>query len=216
MAMIELQNITKTYDAGEVHTQVLENFNFKASDGEYISVMGRSGSGKTTLLNIIGAMDGVTSGRYLYNDIEVNGMNRRQLERFRKEHISYVFQNYFLINYYTVRENVEVPLIAKGVPPKERKHIAEEKMKLVGISDIADKLPVHISGGQMQRCAIARALATGNDIMLADEPTGALDADTAEEIMEVFDAIRKEKCTIIVVTHDKEIAVHADRIVRLD
>ena len=177
--------------------------------------MGRSGSGKTTLLNIIGAMDGFDSGRYMYNGAEVNKLDRHGLEQFRRNHISYVFQNYFLINYYSVRENIELPLIAKGIKRKQRREIAEQKMELVGISDIADKLPAYISGGQMQRCAIARALASGNDILLADVPTGALDAHTAEDIMNVFECIRDEKCTIIMVTHDGQIAAHADRIVNL-
>ena len=213
--MINLQNITKIYRMGDNETEVFRDFNLFVDDGEYVAVMGRSGSGKTTLLNIIGAMDGFDSGRYMYNDSEVGKLDRHGLEQFRRNHISYVFQNYFLINYYSVRENIELPLIAKGIKRKQRREIAEQKMELAGISDIADKLPAYISGGQMQRCAIARALASGNDILLADEPTGALDAHTAEDIMNVFDCIREEKCTIIMVTHDEQIAAHADRIVNL-
>ena len=210
--MINLQNITKIYRTGDNETEVFRDFNLFVDDGEYVAVMGRSGSGKTTLLNIIGAMDGFDSGRYMYNGAEVNKLDRHGLEQFRRNHISYVFQNYFLINYYSVRENIELPLIAKGIKRKQRREIAEQKMELVGI---ADKLPAYISGGQMQRCAIARALASGNDILLADEPTGALDAHTAEDIMNVFECIRDEKCTIIMVTHDGQIAAHADRIVNL-
>lgn len=213
--MINLQNITKIYRTGDNEAEVFRDFNLFVDDGEYVAVMGRSGSGKTTLLNIIGAMDGFDSGRYMYNDVEVNKLDRHGLEQFRRNHISYVFQNYFLINYYSVRENIELPLIAKGIKRKQRREIAEQKMELTGISDIADKLPAYISGGQMQRCAIARALASGNDILLADEPTGALDAHTAEDIMNVFECIRDEKCTIIMVTHDGQIAAHADRIVNL-
>ena len=213
--MINLQNITKIYRTGNIETEVFRDFNLFVDDGEYVAIMGRSGSGKTTLLNIIGAMDRFDSGRYMYNDAEVNKLDRHGLEQFRRSHISYVFQNYFLINYYSVRENIELPLIAKGIQRKQRREIAEQKMELAGISDIADKLPAYISGGQMQRCAIARALASGNDILLADEPTGALDAHTAEDIMNVFECIRKEKCTIIMVTHDEQIAAHADRIVNL-
>lgn len=213
--MINLQNITKIYRTCDNETEVFRDFNLFVDDGEYVAVMGRSGSGKTTLLNIIGAMDGFDSGRYMYNDAEVNKLDRHGLEQFRRNHISCVFQNYFLINYYSVRENIELPLIAKGIKRKQRREIAEQKMELTGISDIADKLPAYISGGQMQRCAIARALASGNDILLADEPTGALDAHTAEDIMNVFECIRDEKCTIIMVTHDGQIAAHADRIVNL-
>lgn len=213
--MINLQNITKIYRTGDNETEVFRDFNLFVDDGEYVAVMGRSGSGKTTLLNIIGAMDGFDSGRYMYNDAEVGKLDRHGLEQFRRNHISCVFQNYFLINYYSVRENIELPLIAKGIKRKQRREIAEQKMELTGISDIADKLPAYISGGQMQRCAIARALASGNDILLADEPTGALDAHTAEDIMNVFECIRDEKCTIIMVTHDGQIAAHADRIVNL-
>ena len=190
--MINLQNITKIYRTGDNETEVFRDFNLFVDDGEYVAVMGRSGSGKTTLLNIIGAMDGFDSGRYMYNGAEVNKLDRHGLEQFRRNHISYVFQNYFLINYYSVRENIELPLIAKGIKRKQRREIAEQKMELVGISDIADKLPAYISGGQMQRCAIARALASGNDILLADEPTGALDAHTAEDFMNVFECFRDE------------------------
>ena len=214
--MINLQNITKIYRTGDNETEVFRDFNLFVDDGEYVAVMGRSGSGKTTLLNIIGAMDGFDSGRYMYNDAEVNKLDRHGLEQFRRNHISYVFQNYFLINYYSVRENIELPLIAKGIKRKQRREIAEQKMELAGISDIADKLPAYISGGQMQRCAIARALASGNDILLADEPTGALDYHTSKEILKLIEDVNiKYGNTVIMVTHNEAIRHMADHVIKL-
>ncbi len=178
--------------------------------------MGRSGSGKSTLLNIIGGMEKVTSGNYWCDGKEISSLSVKELDLFRRDNVSFVFQNYFLINSHTVYENVEVPLIAKGVPSRQRKSIVNEMLEKTGISDIARKYPNHISGGQMQRCAIARALASDNRIILADEPTGALDSKTGGEIMELFKKLKESGRTIILVTHDEHIASHTDRIIRID
>lgn len=214
--MIELKNVVKVYNADDTSVKALDNISIKIDDGEYIAVMGRSGSGKSTLLNIIGGMEKVTSGQYFCNEKEISSLTIKELDLFRKNNISFIFQNYFLINSYTVSENIEVPLIAKGIPAKKRKNIVDEMMKKNGISDIAKKYPNHISGGQMQRCAIARALASDNSIILADEPTGALDAKTGQEIMELLNNIKTKGKTIILVTHDENIASYADRIVRIE
>ena len=202
--MIELKNVVKVYNADDTSVKALDNISIKIDDGEYIAVMGRSGSGKSTLLNIIGGMEKVTSGQYFCNEKEISSLTIKELDLFRKNNISFIFQNYFLINSYTVSENIEVP------------NIVDEIMKKTGISDIAKKYPNHISGGQMQRCAIARALASDNSIILADEPTGALDAKTGQEIMELLNNIKTKGKTIILVTHDENIASYADRIVRIE
>ena len=214
--MIELKNVVKVYNADDKSVKALENISIKIDEGEYIAVMGRSGSGESTLLNIIGGMEKVTSGQYFCNEKEISSLTIKELDLFRKNNISFIFQNYFLINSYTVFENIEVPLIAKGIPAKKRKNIVDEMMEKTGISDIAKKYPNHISGGQMQRCAIARALASDNSIILADEPTGALDAKTGQEIMELLNNIKTKGKTIILVTHDENIASYADRIVRIE
>lgn len=214
--MIELKNVVKVYNADDTSVKALDNISIKIDDGEYIAVIGRSGSGKSTLLNIIGGMEKVTSGQYFCNEKEISSLTIKELDLFRKNNISFIFQNYFLINSYTVSENIEVPLIAKGIPAKKRKNIVDEMMEKTGISDIAKKYPNHISGGQMQRCAIARALASDNSIILADEPTGALDAKTGQEIMELLNNIKTKGKTIILVTHDENIASYADRIVRIE
>ena len=214
--MITLSQVTKTYYNGECPTPALMGINLTVEDGEYIAIMGTSGSGKSTLLNIIGGMDTLTEGEYFYNDIPVHELKGNELHQFRKEHVSFVFQQFALMNHYTVFENVEIPLLAKGFPKKERKRIVMERLEQMGISDLAKKLPIHISGGQQQRCAIARALASDNSIILADEPTGALDKNTGVEIMTLLQEINQQGKTLLVITHDPGIAAMAHRIIRLE
>lgn len=211
--MIALTNIKKTYINDGVETEALNGVNLLVTKGEYVAIKGSSGSGKSTLLHIIGGMDEATSGSYLYNNIDVTKMNKTQLHEFRKNNVSFVFQNYALMKYYTVYENVELPLLALGVRKSQRKLMVDEYLELLGIKDISKKLPIHISGGQKQRCAIARALVANNNLLLADEPTGALDEKTTCELLEVFDSIKNENRTIIIVTHDEMVANRADRIV---
>lgn len=146
--MIELKNIKKDYNSGKVVTSALKNVNLRIEDGEYVAVMGASGSGKSTLLNILGGLDKISQGTYFYNDINVGAMNNKELNRFRKEHISFIFQNYALMNFYTVYENTEVPLIARGIRKKERKSMVEKALTDVGIIDLAKKTPSEISGGK--------------------------------------------------------------------
>lgn len=214
--MITLEKVVKTYYNGDCPTPALKGIDLTIEAGEYVAIMGASGSGKSTLLNIIGGMDTLTEGAYHYNDIAVHELKGNDLHLFRKQHVSFVFQQFALMNRYTVFENVELPLLAKGVPKKERKEIVMKQLERLGIADLAKKLPVHISGGQQQRCAIARALASDNSIILADEPTGALDKNTGLEIMKLLGEINRQGKTVIIITHDPNIASMTDRILHLE
>lgn len=214
--MIELKDVCKTYKYGKEETKALDNINLTIKDGEFVAVIGNSGSGKSTLLNVIGCMDLMDSGSYILNGQEISGIKINKLHKVRKESISFVFQNFALLNHYTVFENVEVPLLAKKVKKSERKRIVKEKLELMGIYDLKSKLPTKISGGQQQRCAIARALASDNNIILADEPTGALDSKTGEEIMNVLKQLNGMGKTVIIVTHNMDIAKQTDRILEME
>ncbi|MCI5601950.1 MAG: ABC transporter ATP-binding protein [Clostridiales bacterium] len=214
--MIELKDVCKTYKYGKEETKALDNINLTIRDGEFVAVIGNSGSGKSTLLNVIGCMDMMDSGSYILNGQEISGIKINKLHKVRKESISFVFQNFALLNHYTVFENVEVPLLAKKVRKSERKRIVKEKLELMGIYDLKSKLPTKISGGQQQRCAIARALASDNNIILADEPTGALDSKTGEEIMNVLKELNGMGKTVIIVTHNMDIVKQTDRILEME
>lgn len=214
--MIKLIHVKKDYTEGGVVTNALKDINLEVKDGEFVAIMGASGSGKSTLLHILGGMDKLTSGEYYYNDEAVHDMSMGRLNIFRRDHVSFVFQNAALMKYYTVAENIEMPLLSMNVGKKERKKIIEEKMVAVGIAHLAKKLPIHISGGEQTRTAIARALAGDNELLLADEPTGALDQTTGKEIMEVFKKVHEMGKTIILITHDPNVAAYADRIIRIE
>ncbi len=214
--MIKLIHVKKDYTEGGVITNALKDINLEVKDGEFVAIMGASGSGKSTLLHILGGMDKLTSGEYYYNDEAVHDMSMGRLNIFRRDHVSFVFQNAALMKYYTVAENIGMPLLSMNVGKKERKKIIEEKMEAVGIAHLAKKLPIHISGGEQTRTAIARALAGDNELLLADEPTGALDQTTGKEIMEVFKKVHEMGKTIILITHDPNVAAYADRIIRIE
>lgn len=214
--MIKLIHVKKDYTEGGVITNALKDINLEVKDGEFVAIMGASGSGKSTLLHILGGMDKLTSGEYYYNDEAVHDMSMGRLNIFRRDHVSFVFQNAALMKYYTVAENIEMPLLSMNVGKKECKKIIEEKMEAVGIAHLAKKLPIHISGGEQTRTAIARALAGDNELLLADEPTGALDQTTGKEIMEVFKKVHEMGKTIILITHDPNVAAYADRIIRIE
>lgn len=214
--MIKLIHVKKDYTEGGVITNALKDINLEVKDGEFVAIMGASGSGKSTLLHILGGMDKLTSGEYYYNDEAVHDMSMGRLNIFRRDHVSFVFQNAALMKYYTVAENIEMPLLSMNVGKKERKKIIEEKMEAVGIAHLAKKLPIHISGREQTRTAIARALAGDNELLLADEPTGALDQTTGKEIMEVFKKVHEMGKTIILITHDPNVAAYADRIIRIE
>lgn len=212
--MITLEKVCKNYESGTVVTQALRDVTIEIAEGEMLAVMGTSGSGKTTLLNILGVMDTLTSGRYLFRETEVNLLSIRRLHQFRKQYVSFVFQNFELMNRYTVYENVELPLLARG---KHRyKKQVMEMLDYVGIADLANKRVTRLSGGEQQRCAIARALISDTPLILADEPTGALDAATSMEIMKLLKNLREKGKTIVIATHDMLVAEECTRIVRLE
>lgn len=213
--MITLENVSKIYEGSDFKTVALEDVSITIEDGDFFAVMESSGSGKTTFLNVIGCMDSPTSGHYFLNGEDVASYTSAKLTEVRKNHVSFVFQNFALMPDYTIYENIEVPLLAKNIKRKERKQLMEETMDRLGISGLGNKLPSQLSGGQQQRAAIARTLVTGNPIILADEPTGALDQNTSMELMELFCELNKEGKTIVLITHDPTVASYANRIVKI-
>lgn len=206
MPILELKNICKIYGRGESEKKALSDVNLSINEGEFWSIMGPSGSGKSTLLNILGCMDSATSGEYILKGQDVSKMSRNQLSKVRNKIISFVFQNFALLNDYTVYENIELPLNCQRMSHKKKKERIEYYMQRLGISDLAKKKPNQISGGQQQRVAIARAMVSKADIILADEPTGALDQKTGQELLELMKEINAEGKTIILVTHDINVA----------
>ncbi|HAL55276.1 MAG TPA: macrolide ABC transporter ATP-binding protein [Bacteroidetes bacterium] len=213
--MIKLDSISKTYHMGEEDVHALQGLHLELQRNQYVAIMGPSGSGKSTLMNIIGCLDTPTSGLYELNGINVSEMNDNQLAKIRNKEIGFVFQTFNLLARSDVLHNVELPLIYGGVASAERKRLARESIERVGLTDRAHHKPNELSGGQRQRVAIARALVTHPSILLADEPTGNLDSKTGEEIMGLFDILHREGNTIILVTHEEDIAAHAHRIVRI-
>ena len=214
--MIRIENVTKIYDENVDNRKALDNVSLTINDGELVSIMGPSGSGKSTLLNIIGCMDNVTDGHYYVDDVEVSKLNKSKTHEFRKKNIGFIFQHFALMDYYTAYENIELPLLAKNVKRKERKRIINEQLRKLGIEEEKDKLPRKMSGGQQQRVAIARALATNANIIIADEPTGALDQATGREVLEILKRINESGKTVIIVTHDANIADMTDRIIQIE
>ena len=215
MAIIELKQITKEYRSDAIVTPALTDIDLSIEKGEFVAIMGASGSGKTTLLNIIGCMDIPTTGTYLFDGTDLSLSNEAQLSSIRGKRIAFVFQHFALIDDYTVFENIEVPLMKQSSTKAERKKKVSAALKTVGISELAKKKPIHISGGQKQRVAIARAIACGADIILADEPTGALDSKTGKEIMQLFSELNAAGKTIILITHDRQIASYANRLITI-
>lgn len=214
--MIKVVQGIKTYESDDISTNALNGIDLSIRDGEFVSIMGKSGSGKTTLLNILGCLDRLTSGNYFFNELDVCLLKNREWHEFRRKHIAFVFQEYALLENYTARENIGIPLDAIGLIGRKRRARIEEVAELLQISPILDKLPLNLSGGQRQRVAIARALVSKGDVLLCDEPTGALDSQTGHMIMEVLSQINKLGKTLIVVTHDSEVASYADRVIRIE
>ena len=210
--MIRLENITKIYNEKVDDTKALDDVSLKIEDGEFVAVMGASGSGKSTLLKIIGCMDTPTAGKYFLDNTEVTVASRSQVHKLRKEKIGYVFQHFALMDYYTAYENIELPLLAANVKRKERKRIILKQMEHLGILSERNKLPGKMSGGQQQRVAIARALVTNADIILADEPTGALDSRSTDQLLDLFQSINEDGQTIVMVTHSTKAASRAKRV----
>ena len=210
-----MQDIDKVYPLAGENVHALKNVSLSMEEGEYLSVLGPSGSGKSTLMNIIGCLDIPTSGEYMLRGREVEDMDEQELAELRNREIGFIFQNSQLLPRLTALRNVELPLIYSGVKPKERRERAEKMLERVGLKDRMDHLPTQLSGGQQQRVAIARALVGNPSILLADEPTGALDQKTGAQIMQLFQELNEEKRTVIMITHDLKIASNARRVVHI-
>ena len=209
--LIELKGINKTYKNGDQELRVLKDIDLEVEKGEFVAIMGPSGSGKSTLMNVIGLLDRPTSGEYFLEGQEVGNLSEKKLARVRNEQIGFVFQQFFLLSKLNAFQNVELPLIYAGVHPAKRKEIAEQYLEKVELGSRMHHLPSELSGGQKQRVAIARALVNRPAIVLADEPTGALDTKTGEQIMDLLTKLNQEGKTIIMVTHEPEIAAFANR-----
>ncbi len=212
--MIDIQNLRKTYDMGATQVHALNRVSVAIERNEYVAIMGPSGSCKSTLMNIIGCLDVPTEGTYRLNSQLVSDMDDDELARIRNQEIGFVFQTFNLLPRSDALRNVELPLIYSGMPGRERKARAEEALNAVGLGDRMDHRPNELSGGQRQRVAVARALSNHPSIILADEPTGALDTRTGQEIMELFTRLHESGNTIILVTHEEDIAAFAHRIIR--
>ncbi|MEH7348248.1 ABC transporter ATP-binding protein [Gottfriedia acidiceleris] len=213
--IIQIKNMTKMYELGGEKVMALQSVSLDIQKGDFISVIGPSGSGKSTFMNMIGCLDRPDSGRYLIDNEDVGQMKSSQLATIRNEKIGFIFQNFNLIPKLTAVENVELPLIYRGMKTAERREVALSALKKVGLVDRANHLPTQLSGGQQQRVAIARALAGSPPILLADEPTGALDSKTSKEILEIMNLLNEQGHTIILITHDLEVAKQANRVVRI-
>ena len=211
----QMRNINKFYRMGDEDMQVLRNVNLEIQEGEYISVLGPSGSGKSTLMNIIGCLDTATSGEYILRDHMIENMTESELADIRSQDVGFVFQNGQLLPRLDALRNVELPLIYSGCSRRERNRRAREILDRVGLSDRMNHYPNQLSGGQQQRVAIARALVTNPGILLADEPTGALDQKTGKQIMSLFRELNEEGRTIIMITHDMKIAANAKRVIHI-
>lgn len=214
--MIKLENVQKLFRTEEVETTALDNISFEVGKGEFVSIMGPSGCGKSTLMNIIGMIDRADSGRYLFDDEDVSGLPERKLTDLRKNHIGFVFQNFNLIDELTVFENVELPLIySANIDASKRKEKVEAVLDRVDMRHRRNHFPKQLSGGQQQRVAVARALVNQPDLILADEPTGNLDSEHGDEVMEMLSQLKNEGTTIVMVTHSAEAAKAGDRVVQL-
>ena len=215
MALIRLDKISRRYQMGGETIHALREVSLQIERGEYVAIMGPSGSGKSTMMNLIGCLDTPTSGTYQLNGTDVSDMNDNQLAEVRNREIGFVFQTFNLLARSSALHNVELPLIYAGIPSAERRQLALESVAHVGLTDRMHHKPNELSGGQRQRVAIARALVNKPSILLADEPTGNLDSRTGEEIMALFEDLSKKGNTIILVTHEEDIARHARRILRI-
>ncbi|MHC2994156.1 MAG: ABC transporter ATP-binding protein [Candidatus Atribacteria bacterium] len=213
--MLELKKITRIYRMGKVAVKALRGISFQISRGEFIAIIGPSGSGKSTLMHIIGCLDHPTEGSFIMEGEDISKLNDNRLAEIRNKRVGFVFQQYNLLSRTNILHNVEVPLIYAGVKAKVRKKLARQVLEDLGLGDRLNHRPNEISGGEMQRVTIARALVNNPLIILADEPTGNLDTKTGEEIMKIFDRLHQQGHTIIMVTHEAEVARHARRIIYL-
>ncbi|CUN04858.1 MULTISPECIES: ABC transporter ATP-binding protein [Turicibacter] len=213
--ILSMKSIVKSYVLGDEEQVVLKGINFRVNEGEFVSILGPSGSGKSTMMNIIGCLDCSTSGSYILSGQDIKDLNENELADIRSHEIGFVFQSFQLLPRLTALQNVELPMIYAGIPSHERKVRAKEMLERVGLANRIHHYPNQLSGGQQQRVAIARAISTNPTILLADEPTGALDQKTSHQVMSLFKELNQEGRTIIMITHDETIAKEASRIVRI-
>lgn len=213
--LLELKNIYKTYIQGNMEVPVLKDINLSVEQGEYVAIMGPSGSGKSTLMNIIGCIDKPTSGSYILDYEEIEKCKDKELSAIRNKQIGFVFQNFNLLPRQSALDNVGLPLQYAKISKKQRKERSLEVLEMVGLEDRVNFKPTQLSGGQKQRVAIARAMVNNPKILLADEPTGALDSKSGTQVMELFDKLHKNGATIIMITHSDEIAAYADRVIKI-
>ena len=214
--MIEIKDVTKIYNGGKAgEVKALDDVSLTIEDGEFVAVTGESGSGKSTLLNLIGALDAPTQGKIYVGGQDISGFSEEQAAKFRRENVGFVFQGFYLEESFSVLVNVAIPLILRGADEKEREALAREMLEKFDLADKAEAMPAQLSGGQMQRVCIARALAGGAKLVLADEPTGNLDSVSGSAVIDVFRKLAEEGVTIVMVTHNKEFAARCDRIIEL-
>lgn len=215
-ALIEFQDVCKTYQMGDTIVRAADHISMKVNRGEFVAIVGQSGSGKSTCMNIIGCLDVPTSGTYLLDGRDVGKMNKNELAEIRNEMLGFIFQQYNLLPKLTLIENVEVPLMYAGIPRAERRERAKIVLEMVGLGDKISNKPSQLSGGQQQRVSIARALVGEPAVILADEPTGALDSHTGREVLGLLQKLHDAGNTVVLITHDNSIAVQAERIIRLE
>jgi len=213
--LIEIKNLVKNYIMGDIQVPALKNVSLTIDRNEYVAIMGPSGSGKSTLMNILGCLDTPSDGLYLFDNVDVSTLSDDALSMMRNREIGFIFQNFNLLPKMNSLQNVELPLMYAGVPKAVRKERAMEALERVGLADRMDHKPTELSGGQRQRVAVARALVTKPGILLADEPTGALDSKTGVEIMALFDELHRDGNTLILITHEREIAEYSHRIIQI-
>ena len=212
--VIRIDHVSKTYQTGDILVHALRNLSLSIHRGEFVAIMGPSGSGKSTLMNVIGCLDRPTKGKYFLEGADISTMGKAALADIRNKRVGFVFQSFNLVSRTSALENVELPLLYAGVSGGERKRRAQEALTIVGLSDRMRNMPNQLSGGQQQRVALARALVNNPSIILADEPTGALDSRTSVEVMEIFQRLNRErKLTVIIVTHEPDIALYAERVI---
>lgn len=215
MSLVEVKDLYKIYNPGENEVRALDGINLTVEKGEFLAIVGQSGSGKSTFMNMIGLLDIPTSGTYLLDGIDVSSMSDDELSEIRNKEIGFIFQGFNLISSLSAVENVELPLVYRGMKKEERRRLALEALERVGLSHRLNHLPKQMSGGQQQRVAIARAVAARPPIILADEPTGNLDSHSGVEVMKILHELHEEGRTIILITHDNEIAKEAQRVIRV-
>lgn len=215
MSLVEIKDMYKIYNPGENEVRAIDGVNLTIEHGEFVAIIGQSGSGKSTLMNMLGLLDVPTSGKYLLNGKDVDGLTDDELSEIRNKEIGFIFQGFNLITSLTAVENVELPLVYRGMKKEERNELAISALNRVGLSHRLDHLPKQMSGGQQQRVAIARAVAARPPIILADEPTGNLDSHSGVEVMKILHELHEEGRTIILITHDNDIANEAQRVIRI-